>query len=82
MKDDWTYRRMTGKEVLERALFGGGFLGLAFLLVLDYSWSSGGMVARLAWAVLLLAVLAGAVLHVANRRERKVAVRSSGAASA
>ena len=80
MKDDWTYRRMTGKEVLERALLGGGLLGLALLSVLGYNWSSGGVPVRLAWVALPLAVLAGAALHIVNRRERRAAPRS-GAAS-
>ena len=81
MEDDWTYRRMTGKEVLERTLLGGGFLGLAFLSVLDYSWSSGGVAVRLAWVVLPLAVAAGAAFHAVNRRERKAGLRSRAASA-
>ena len=83
MTDEWTYRRVTGREVLERALWGIGFLGLGLLSFMDYTWLSGSLLVRAAMVASVLAVIAGVALGIMNRRERKAAAtRSSDSAPA
>ena len=77
---DWTYRRLTAREVLERVLASVGGLVFILAMFLGPEWSAAGLPMRVVIVASFGAAMAGIALGVVTRRERKAA-RRSGAAS-